>query len=94
MRKIIKRQRTIVARLGREIARKAQAAAQVHCERTKQALGKAVQIVAQSGQRKNAAGVPKLCAWHAPEVVCIWGTGAWMRSTPVLTSSIRARPSH
>ncbi|MBS3911543.1 MAG: transposase [Hydrogenophaga sp.] len=40
-------------------------------ERTKQALAKAAQIVAQSGQRKNEAGVSKLYAWHAPEVVCM-----------------------
>jgi len=71
LRKIIKRQRTIVASLGREIARKAQAAGHVLGERTKQALAKAAQIVAQSGQRKNDSGAPKLYAWHAPEVVCM-----------------------
>jgi IS5 family transposase len=34
-------------------------------------LSKASQIIAQSRQRNSANGVPKLYAWHAPEVSCI-----------------------
>ncbi len=69
--KTVKRQRTIVASLVREIARKAQVAGQVLSEHAQQVLAKAAQIVAQAGHRKNDAGVPKLYAWHAPEVVCM-----------------------
>lgn len=71
LRKTIKRQRTIVAGLCREIVRKAQAGALVLGECTQEALSKATQIVAQSAGRKNESGTPKLYAWHAPEVVCM-----------------------
>lgn len=75
LRRIVKRQRTIVAGLCREIARKAQAAGLALGERTQEALDKAAQIVAQAARRKNDpsthVSTPKLYAWHAPEVVCM-----------------------
>lgn len=78
MRRAIKRQRTIVGRLQREIERKATAATTATTAigaGVRQALGetleKAARIVAQSGQRKAVAGQRKLYAWHAPEVDCI-----------------------
>ena len=78
MRRTIKRQRTIVGRLQREIERKATAATTATTAigaGVRQVLGetleKAARIVAQSGQRKAVAGQRKLYAWHAPEVDCI-----------------------
>lgn len=78
MRRAIKRQRTIVGRLQREIERKATTATTATTAigaGVRQALGqtleKAARIVAQSGQRKAVAGQRKLYAWHAPEVDCI-----------------------
>ncbi|WP_341647269.1 IS5 family transposase [Thauera sp. SDU_THAU2] len=71
MRRVIKRQRTIVGRLQREIERKASAIGAAVRQALGQTLEKAARIVAQSGQRKAAAGQPKLYAWHAPEVACI-----------------------
>ena len=75
MRRAIKRQRTIVGRLQREIERKiatgASAIGQAVRQALAQTLSKAARIVAQSGQRKAQDGQPKLYAWHAPEVGCI-----------------------
>lgn len=71
LRKTVKRQRTIVASLCREIVRKALAAGQALGERTTEALNKATRIVAQAAKRKNDPHTPKLYAWHAPEVVCM-----------------------
>ena len=71
MRRTIKRQRTLVARLGREIERKASTAAQAVREALQGPLAKAAQIVAQSATPKNTSGIAKLYAWHAPEVQCI-----------------------
>jgi IS5 family transposase len=71
MRRVIKRQRTVVGRLEREIDRKANAIGQAVREALAQTLNKAQRIVAQSGQRKAVDGQPKLYAWHAPEVECI-----------------------
>lgn len=75
MKSAIRRQRTIVARLQREIERKAMAASTAIGMAVRQALGetlgKAARIVAQSAQRKTIDGQPKLYAWHAPEVDCI-----------------------
>lgn len=69
--KTVKRQRTIVASLVREIVRKALAAGQALGERTQEVLDKATRIVAQAAKRKNDSDTPKLYAWHAPEVVCM-----------------------
>ena len=78
MRQAIKRQRTIVGRLQREIERKAAtatAATTAIGAAVRQALGEALnkahRIVTQSGQRKAVDGQRKLYAWHAPEVDCI-----------------------
>ena len=71
MRGVIKRQRTIVGRLQREIERKACRLSQAVQQALGLALNKASQIVAQSAQRKNVSGMPKLYAWQAPEVSCI-----------------------
>jgi transposase, IS5 family len=67
MRRTIKRQRTLVARLGREIERKASTVAQAVREALQGPLAKATQIVAQSATPKNTSGIAKLYAWHAPE---------------------------
>ena len=71
MRRAIRRQRTIVGRLQREIDRKASALGQAVRQALDGALTKATRIAAQSGQRKTVDGQPKLYAWHAPEVECI-----------------------
>lgn len=71
MRRAIKRQRTIVGRLVREIDRKASAMGQAVRDTLHEVLAKAQRIAAQSAQRKTVNGQPKLYAWHAPEVDCI-----------------------
>lgn len=71
MRRAIKRQRTIVARLQREIERKASVMTTAVRQTLRESLNKAQRIHAQSGQRKAAPGQSKLYAWHAPEVDCI-----------------------
>ena len=71
MRRAIKRQRTIVGRLQREIERKASAIGVAVRQALGEILNKALRMVGQSGQRKAADGQPKLYAWHAPEVDCI-----------------------
>ncbi len=71
MRRAIKRQRTIVGRLQREIERKASALGQAVRQALDGVLTKAARIAAQSAQRKTIEGQPKLYAWHAPEVECI-----------------------
>lgn len=75
MRRAIKRQRTIVARLQREIDRKASAKGLAIAAAVREALGetlhKAHRIWAQSGQSKTVDGQRKLYAWHASEVDCI-----------------------
>ncbi len=62
MRRAIKRQRTIVGRLARELDRKASAIGQAVREALDEVLGKAQRIVAQSAQRKALKGQPKLYA--------------------------------
>ena len=71
MRRAIRRQRTIVGRLQREIDRKASTIGQAVHQALDESLSKAARIVSQSGQRKTVDGQPKLYAWHAPEVECI-----------------------
>lgn len=71
MRRAIRRQRTIVGRLAREIERKASSLAQAVRAGLGEIVGKATRLVAQSAQRKTVDGQPKLYAWHAPEVDCI-----------------------
>ncbi|TSE37436.1 hypothetical protein Tfont_00951 [Tepidimonas fonticaldi] len=71
LRRAIARQRTIVARLAREIERKVAHAGQALWQSLREALDKARRIVAQSAQRGRVDGEPKLYSWHAPEVECI-----------------------
>ncbi|MDY0223758.1 MAG: IS5 family transposase [Desulfobacterium sp.] len=71
MHRTVRRQKTIVGRLAREIDRKASAISQAVRQAFEDALHKAQRIVAQSGHRKPLDGQPKLYAWHAPEVSCI-----------------------
>ncbi|WJJ94250.1 transposase [Neopusillimonas aromaticivorans] len=71
MRRAIKRQRTIVGRLSREMDRKANVLGQAVRAALDQVLNKANRIAAQSAQRKSVKGQRKLYAWHAPEVDCI-----------------------
>lgn len=75
MRRVIKRQSTVVGRLVREIERKA-SALQAGVRKAlggalNDALAKARRIAEQSKSRKNITGRAKLYAWHAPEVECI-----------------------
>jgi IS5 family transposase len=71
MKHAIKRQRTIVGRLQREIERKASAIGAAVQAALGDALNKAKRIWAQSAGRKAVDGQRKLYAWHAPEVDCI-----------------------
>ena len=71
MRRAIKRQRTIVGRLAREVDRKANVLGQAVRAALDEVVNKAQRIAAQSTQRKGVKGQPKLYAWHAPEVSCI-----------------------
>lgn len=74
MRRVLKRQRTVVGRLQRDIKRKFAALTGVS-EAVRQVmqttLARAAQIVAQSGSKKAKDGAPKLYSFHAPEVSCI-----------------------
>lgn len=71
MRKSIKRQRTIVGRLQREVGRKMSVLSQAVRETLGQTLDKAKRLVAQTGSRKTVGNRVKLYSWHAPEVECI-----------------------
>ena len=71
MRRVIKRQSTVVGRLVREIDRKASALSEAVRHALDGAIAKAKRIAEQSHSRKNTTGLPKLYAWHAPEVECI-----------------------
>ena len=71
MRRVIKRQSTVVGRLVREIERKANGLSTAVRQALDGVLGKAQRIADQSRSRKNTSGSSKLYAWHAPEVECI-----------------------
>ncbi len=74
MRRALKRQRTVVGRLLRDIQRKAaslKAMSVAVREALQTTLAKAAQIVAQSGSKQAKDGAAKLYSWHAPEVSCI-----------------------
>ncbi|MBK7720524.1 MAG: hypothetical protein IPJ36_18755 [Simplicispira sp.] len=62
MRRVIKRQSTVVGRLVREIERKASALQALACEALGGALDKAKRIAEQSKSRKNTTGRAKLYA--------------------------------
>jgi IS5 family transposase len=71
MRRVIRRQGTIVGRLMREIERKASRLGEAVRQALMAPSAKAQRIVAQSRERKAVDGSPKLYAWHAPEGECI-----------------------
>lgn len=71
MARAIKRQRTIVSRIARQMERGANMLNQAVRDALQGTLAKARQIVAQAASRKNTGSSPKLYAWHAPEVECI-----------------------
>ena len=70
MRKSINRQRTIVAKLARQIERQMAAVADDMKKSINEALRKAQQIITQTKHRKTK-GIPKLYSWHAPEAEVI-----------------------
>jgi len=70
MRKPINRQRTIVAKLARQIESQIAALADGMKHSIHEALHKAQQIVTQTKHRKTK-GTPKLYSWHAPEAEVI-----------------------
>lgn len=65
MRKAIKRQRTIVARLQREVARKMNTLSQAVQEALGNTLDKAQRLVTQTASHKAVDGRDKLYSWHA-----------------------------
>ncbi len=71
MRKAIKRQRTIVGRLQREVGRKMSTLSQAVQEALSVTLDKAKRLVVQTSSRKALGNRAKLYSWHAPEVECI-----------------------
>jgi IS5 family transposase len=71
MRKVIKRQSTIVGRLHREITRKMSPLSQAVHEALGHSIAKAKRLIAQTRSHKTKDKQPKLYSWHAPEVECI-----------------------
>lgn len=71
MHKTIKRQRTILGRLARDIARSKTVLAQSIHEALDPLLARAHQIAEQSRRKKSLKGKDKIYSWHAPEVECI-----------------------
>jgi IS5 family transposase len=71
MRKVIKRQSTIVGRLHREITRKMSPLSQAVQEALGQRIDKAKRLITQTRSHKTKDKQPKLYSWHAPEVECI-----------------------
>ncbi len=66
MRKVIKRQRTIVGRLQREVARNMTVLSKALQEPLSNTLDKAKHLVKQTGSRKAVDNFAKLYSWHAP----------------------------
>jgi IS5 family transposase len=75
MRKVIKRQSTIVGRLHRDVSRKMTALSQAVQEALGHSVAKAARLIAQTRSHTNKVQAkdkqPKLYSWHAPEVECI-----------------------
>jgi transposase, IS5 family len=71
MRKVIKRQTTIVGRLHREITRKMSPLSQAVQEALGHSIDKAKRLITQTRSHKTKDKQPKLYSWHAPEVECI-----------------------
>ena len=70
MRHTLKRQRTIVGRLQREIDRKLTPLAQAARDALAGTLTKARRVFEQTKGKTIKGGLPKLYSWHAPEVHC------------------------
>ncbi len=71
LKKALKRQRTVVGRLARDVQRKAEKAVGGVKSKLALTLEKANRIVEQSRQKKRVGDTPKLYSFHAPEVECI-----------------------
>ena len=71
MRKVIKRQRTVVGRLQREVQRKLSTMTVAVRESITEALNKTQRLIIQTKSHKTNNRAPKLYSWHAPEVECI-----------------------
>lgn len=67
MRKAIKRQRTIVGRLHRELERKAAPTAK---DALQQTFAKTRRVLDQTRHKKTQGSSGKMYSWHAPEVRC------------------------
>ena len=76
MRKVLKRQSTIVGRLHREITRKMNPLSQALQEALGHTLHKAKRLITQTRSLKSKDKTkdkqPKLFSWHTPEVECIF----------------------
>jgi IS5 family transposase len=70
MRRTIKRQRTIVGRLRREIDRKLSSLGQAARDAMASTLAKAGRVFGQTKSKKIKGGQPKLYSWQAPEAHC------------------------
>lgn len=71
MRKVIKRQRTVLGRLSRDIARSKTVLAQSIQDALDSLLVRARRISEQSRHKKAVAGRDKIYSWHAGEVECV-----------------------
>ncbi len=71
MRKMIKRQYTILGRLQRDVSRKMTTLSQAVQQSLGHTLDKAKLLITQTGSRKVVDNRAKLYSWHAPEVECI-----------------------
>ena len=71
MRKVIKRQRTLVGRLQHEVARKMTTLCRAVQETLGQTSDKAKRLVMQAASRKAVDNRAKLYSWLVPEVECI-----------------------
>lgn len=71
MHKTIKRQRTILGRLARDIERSKTVLAQSIQQALDPLLSRAHRIAEQSRRKKTTKGKDKVYSWHAPEVECI-----------------------
>ena len=71
MRKVLKRQTTIVGSLQREITRKMNPLSQAVQEALGHTLHKAKRLITQTRSHKSKDKQSKLYSWHAAEVECI-----------------------
>jgi IS5 family transposase len=88
MRRVIKRQSTVLGRLTREIERKASGLSTAVREALDGAPCKARRIADQSRSRKNISGASKLYAWHAT------GSGVHCQGQEQDTVRVRRESGH